>query len=207
MKRLLVVNPNANVQVTAWLGEAARRAAGPEVAVEAVNAQSGLAALETPEHVRIAADAVLRAVEAARADAAVIGAFGDPGLELVRAAGFAAAGLGEAGLRAAAARRFGIVTLGAAMREPIAARVAALGWTDRLVALQILSGRVSDYVAAREARRDEVAGAIAACVAAGAENVLLGGAPFAGQAEDFSSPGALVIDGVANAVAAALTGD
>jgi Asp/Glu/hydantoin racemase len=202
LRRLLIVNPNANAQVTAWLAEEARRVAPADVAIEALNAESGLMALETPEHVRIASEAVVRAISDVRPDAALIGAFGDPGLAEARLLGFKVEGLGEAGLESAARRRFAIVTLGAAMREPIERRVAALGLVDQLVGIRFLAGAIADYVADRDGRLVEVARDVEACAAAGAETVLLGGAPFAGQARRLRGLGVRVVDGVKSAVAA-----
>ena len=137
----------------------------------------------------------------ARPDAALIGAFGDPGLEQSRTLGFPVAGLGEAGLRAAAAggRRFGVVTLGDAMRDAIVAKAERLGLGRELVALRILPRSIADYVADRDARTSGVTREIEECVRAGAEAVLLGGAPFAGQATTLCASVCL-LDGVGSAV-------
>ena len=56
--RLLIVNPNTNLQVTGWLREEAARAAADDFDVTAVNAASGLAAIQTPDDSRKAAQAV-----------------------------------------------------------------------------------------------------------------------------------------------------
>ncbi len=56
--RLLIVNPNTNVQVTEWLREEAARAAADDFDVIGVNAASGLAAIQTPDDNRGAAQAV-----------------------------------------------------------------------------------------------------------------------------------------------------
>ena len=133
--RLLIVNPNTSASVTCWLAEEARRVAGKHVEVTAVNAPSGLAAIETPDDLVRAAEVVIAAIEAdTGADAAIIGAFGDPGLMEARPRlPIPVVGLGEAGLRAAEnGRRFSIVTLGEAMRAPIVKRVRSLGLEDRL---------------------------------------------------------------------------
>ncbi len=113
--RLLIVNPNTSASVTRWLADEARRVAGGLVEVAAVNAPSGLPAIETPDDLARAALVIVATIEAeADADAAIIGAFGDPGLMDARARlSIPIVGLGEAGLRAAAkGRRFSIVTLG-----------------------------------------------------------------------------------------------
>jgi Asp/Glu/hydantoin racemase len=202
--RLLFVNPNTSGAVTGWLAEEARRVAGDRFEVAAVNAASGLMALETPADVARAAEAVVAAIEAdQRADAAVIGAFGDPGLEEARTRlRIPVSGLGEAGLRAAAAqgRRFSIVTLGEAMRAPIAARVRALGLERQLAEIRILPMTIAGVIASRDAHLGVIADAVRA---APGEAVLLGGAPFAGLAARIAEEtGRAVLDGVAAAVAA-----
>ena len=109
--RLLIVNPNTSVSVTNWLAEEAERVAGRRVEIAAVNAPSGLAAIETPEQLVRTAKVVVGTIEAdATADVALIGAFGDPGLMEARARlSIPVVGLGEAGLMAAAnGRRFSL---------------------------------------------------------------------------------------------------
>ncbi len=152
--RLLIVNPNTSEAVAAWLEAEARRVAGSVFEIDAVCAPSGLAAIETPADVRRAARAVVATLAAEpRATGAVIGAFGDPGLDEARAAlRLPVVGLGEAGILAAAANgRFAIVTLGAAMRAPIAGRAARLGVADRLAGIAILPTTVAGLVADRAA--------------------------------------------------------
>ncbi len=203
--RLLIVNPNTSASVTRLLADEARRVAGGLVDVAAVNAPSGLAAIETPDDLARAARVIVATIEAeADADAAIIGAFGDPGLNDARARlPIPIVGLGEAGLRAAAeGRRFSIVTLGEAMRAPIAERVRSLGLKDRLAEIRILPTPIAAMIANRDAYSGAIADAIRAC-AGGA--VLLGGAPFAGLgAKMTEETGATVLDGVeASLVAAA----
>jgi allantoin racemase len=199
--RLLIVNPNTSASVTRWLAEEARRVAGEHMEIAAVNAPSGLAAIETPDHLVQAAKAVVGAIEAdAGADAAIIGAFGDPGLVEARARlSIPVVGLGEAGLKAAAnGRRFSIVTLGEAMRTALVERVRLLGLEDRLVEIRILRASVADMIANRETHLGAIADAIRAC---SGEVVLLGGAPFAGLGATMAEEtGATVLDGVAAAL-------
>jgi allantoin racemase len=204
---LLIVNPNTNLAVTGWLAEEARRVAGTAFDIVAVNARSGLEAIQTPEDIEIAAQAVSACVADRRGAAgAIVAAFGDPGLRASRAlALMPVEGLGESGMRAAAADggTFSIVTLGAAMRAPILARAAALGLSGQLVDVRVLPFSIPEMIANREARREEIAAAVASC-AAGA--VLLGGAPFAGMARWVSrETGRMVIDGVEAAVEAIVT--
>ena len=202
MSRVLIVNPNTNQMVTRWLAEEARRVALPGVEIVAINAASGLAALQTPQDVATAARAVIEAIAAEPGlHGAVIAAFGDPGLAEARARfSTPIVGLGECGLRAASAggRRFCVVTLGAAMRDPIAKRAAALG-LDEIV---VPPFSIAQMIAERDARRAEIVEAVRGCRS---EVVLLGGAPFAGLAQGIArETGKIVLDGVEACLAAIL---
>ena len=203
--RLLIVNPNTSAAVARWLAEEARRVAGEHVEVVAVNAPSGLSAIQTPDELLQAVQVVVVAIEGhADADAAIIGAFGDPGLMEARARlAIPVVGLGEAGLRAAAnGRRFSIVTLGDAMRAALIERVQSLGLGDRLAEIRVLPTPIPRMIADREAHYDAIAEAVRACAG---DAILLGGAPLAGLgAKMTEKTGATVLDGVEASVAEAL---
>jgi allantoin racemase len=203
--RLLIVNPNTSASVTRWLAEEAKRVAGEHVEVTAVNAPSGLSAIQTPEELlqaaRVVVDTIKNNVDF---DAAIIGAFGDPGLTEARARlAIPVVGLGEAGLRAAAnGRRFSIVTLGDAMRAALIERVQSLGLDDRLAEIRVLPTPIPRMIADREAHYDAIAEAVRACAG---DAILLGGAPLAGLgAKMTEKTGATVLDGVEASVAEAL---
>jgi allantoin racemase len=199
MSRLLIVNPNTNAAVTRWLADEAARVAPEGTEIIAISAESGLAALQTREDVEIAGRAVVRAIEAhaqrRQLAGVVIGAFGDPGLAAARARTLTrVVGLGEASIRAAAngERRFSIVTLGAAMREPILAKAAGLG--VNLIEVCVLPVSIPEMIADREGARARIMEAVRGCQG---DAVLLGGAPFAGMAHDMvRETGRVVLDGV-----------
>jgi allantoin racemase len=207
-RELRIVNPNTDVTVTGWLAEAARRIVGETFAVVAVNADSGLPTIQTPEDAAAAAGAVISAISAQpRPSGAIIAAFGDPGLGEARALGWIpVVGLGTSGLLAAASggRRFSIVTLGAAMRAMILARAARLGLSGQLAGVRFLPFSNAEMIADRPSRRPAIAAAVRACADEdGAETVLLGGAPFAGLAASLSQEtGVVVLDGVEASVVA-----
>jgi allantoin racemase len=197
-RRLVIVNPNANARVTLWLADEARRVAGKTFEVVAVNARSGIEAIEKPEHLEVAACAVASEVaEHGGAAGAVVAGFGDPGLEAARALGLIpVAGLGESGMTAAAldGRRFSIVTLGAAMREPILAKAASLDLASQLAEVLALPFSIAEMVEDRDAARAEIVRAVLGCQDGA---VLLGGAPFAGIAAGIArETGRIVLDGV-----------
>jgi Asp/Glu/hydantoin racemase len=202
MRELRIVNPNTDTSVTRWLRDEAKRVVGDSFEVIAVNADSGLAAIQTPAEIEVAARAVLSAISAApRPWGAVVAAFGDPGLSEARALGSTpVVGLGECGLLAAGlgGRRFSIVTLGAAMREAILAKAASLGLSGQLAGVRFLPFSIAELIRDRGARQDAIAAAVRACVEEmRAEAVLLGGAPFAGLAASIAEvTGATVLDGI-----------
>ena len=196
--KLLLVNPNASQQVTLWLAQEARRVAGTTFDVIAVNAESGIEAIETPEQLALAARSVaLEVVKHDGARGAIVGAFGDPGVEAARKLGLMPiAGLGESGMSAAGrgGLRFSIVTLGTAMREPILAKAGSLGLAGQLAEVHILPFSIAEMVRDRDAARAQVVRAVLAC-----EDgvVLLGGAPFAGMAAGIARlTRRVVLDGV-----------
>jgi allantoin racemase len=202
--RLLIVNPNTSVSVTRWLAEEAKRVAGGRAEIAAVNAPSGLSAIQTPDDLLQAAKVIVGTIEAdATADVAIIAAFGDPGLTEARARlSIPVVGLGEAGLRAAASRRFSIVTLGEAMRAALVERVRSLGLEDRLAEIRILPVSIPEMIANREAHLGALDDAIRACAG---DAVLLGGAPLAGLGVKMArETGLTVLDGVEASVTAAL---
>jgi allantoin racemase len=198
---LRIVNPNTDLAVTRWLGAEARRVAGDAFDVVAVNADSGVAAIQTPAELEIAARAVVAAIAAPpRPSGAIIAAFGDPGLSEARALSLMpVVGLAESGLLAAGrgGRRFSIVTLGSALHEMILAKAATLGLAGQLGEVRFLTFSIPEMIADRESRLSAVTAAVRACAEAGAEAILLGGAPFAGLAAPLAlETGLIVLDGV-----------
>jgi allantoin racemase len=203
--RLLIVNPNTSAAVTRWLADEAERVARGRVEIAAVSAPSGLSAIETPDDLIRAAQVVVATIERdAGSDAAIIGAFGDPGMMEARARlSIPVVGLGEAGIRAAAnGRRFSIVTLGEAMRSALAERVRSLGLKDRLAEIRIMPLTIPDMIANRETHLGAIVDAIRAC---SGDAVLLGGAPLAGLGTKMTEEtGMTVLDGVEASVATAV---
>lgn len=209
-RRLLIVNPNTSQTVTDLLLAAARPLVPAGVEIAAVTAPFGAASLESPAEAAIAAYAVLTALaEADPFDAALIGAFGDPGLEaaqdLFEAPIF---GLGRCGLQAAAAHgRFILVTVGPHVKPSLERAAEEAGVRDALAGIAFLPLSVLDLAAdplAALAPLMEMSKAQAA--AHGAQAVLLAGAPFSGLAGRLvPAMGLPVLDGLTCAVRVALS--
>ena len=86
--KLLVVNPNISGSVSELIAAEARRAASPGVAIDVLTAPFGVAYIETRAEAAIGAYAVLNLLAEHHHgyDAAVVAAFGDPGLQAARSA-------------------------------------------------------------------------------------------------------------------------
>lgn len=207
---ILLINPNTSESVTERLAGEARRVAPLGLHIRAVTAREGVPAIQTPEELAAAApNVVANIAENAECGAAIIGAFGDPGLDEARAANvMPVVGLGEAGMLVAGAngRRFSILTVGEVMRQAILDKVAGLGLTQQLASLRFLPHAVTDVIRDRAALTSAIVETIEDCARRdGAQAVLLGGGPFSGLAAELNERTAVpILDGLQAAFAMAL---
>lgn len=138
-----LLNPNTSAATTAAMVEIAR-AAAPGLAIEGRTAPFGAPLITDEPALARGAEAVLAMADGAgldragpdgtgpngtgpsgtRAEGLIVAAFGDPGLDALRARlSIPVTGIGEASFRAAAAHgRFGIATTTPALEAAIAAR-------------------------------------------------------------------------------------
>ena len=204
--KILLANPNTTQAVTDQIAAVARAAAAPGTEIIAVTARSG------PEYIATRAEAVLGGLatlelladHAAGVDAAVVAAFGDPGLGGARELlSIPVLGMAEAAMLTACmlGRRFAIVTFAVAL-EP---------WYQECVDYNGLGGRCAGVfcldepfsaitnVAAEKAER--ILALTERAIAAGADVCILGGAPLAGVAAGIADRARVpLVDGVAAAV-------
>ena len=114
--KIVVINPNTTLTMTATIGECARAVAGPGVTIKAVSPASGPVSIESHYDDALSVPGVLEEVAAGEregADAYVIACFGDPGLLAARElASGPVVGVAEAAMRTAAylGRGFSVVT-------------------------------------------------------------------------------------------------
>ena len=208
-QQILIVNPNTSELVTELLASEARRVAGEQIDIIAVTAPYGAAELQSSDDFDCARAAVTEMIAANPGfDAAIIGAFGDPGLEEAQATvPMPVFGLGRSGLLRAAdgGRSFGIVTLGRRTRATIERAVAQVGLGSQVVALHFLDADALDLIRDRGALVETAMAALSGCIEAGADAVLFGGAPFAGiEALLGSNQTVPVVDGMTSAMLCAL---
>jgi allantoin racemase len=191
MRRLLVINPNTSVHVSALLQLHAQAAAGPDVQVRTVTALFGAPYIACEASYAVAAHALLDRWASALQDgqpepnAVLVGCFGDPGLFALRMGSLApVTGLAEASFHQAAQRGpFAVVTGGEAWK-PILERLAySLGHAPALAGIHTVVPSGAALASDPEAA---IALLSQACREAAerwhVSSVVLGGAGLAGMA-------------------------
>jgi len=205
--KILLVNPNTSVELTDIMAEVARAAAGPGVAVEAITAPRGVPYIATRAEALIGGAVALEmlAERAGDFDAAVLAAFGDPGLggarEMMERP---VVGLAEASLLTACmlGGKFSIVSFSPTLGPWFLECVEGHKLSGRLASIRLLDSPFSGVGAIRE-EKEELLVALArrAVDEDGADVIVLAGAPLAGLAarvrDRIEAP---VVEGVAAAV-------
>lgn len=205
--RILLANPNTSQSITDRIAAVARAAASPGTEVVAVTGDSGVPYIATRAEAAVAGRTTLElmAAHAPGCDAAVVAAFGDPGVGGARELlDIPVIGLAEAAMLTACmlGRRFAVVTFATALGPWYRECVEYNGLAGRLAAIRCLDGPFRDIgdvqvekeallveLCARAVREDE------------ADVIVLGGAPLAGLAEKVRDRVAVpLVDGVAAAI-------
>jgi Asp/Glu/hydantoin racemase len=211
MRTLLLINPNTTVAMTAQMAVAAARRLPDGVALETLTAKSGAPVIASRASYAVAARAVLEAYARARSayGAVVIGCFGDPGLEALRAlAREPVFGLAESSIREADAlgEPFAICTMGKAWIEILNERVALASAKAPFVGVFAAEGTGLDVRRRESAVVAELDRLGRAAVAAGARTLILGGAALTGMAGRLSADAHLIdcIDATVRSALAAM---
>ncbi|MYN14784.1 Asp/Glu/hydantoin racemase [Pusillimonas sp. TS35] len=204
--KLLVINPNISGSVTALIEAEARRAALPDTQLTLCTAQAGVAYIETPAEAVVAAyeTFVLLARHHAGHDAAIVAAFGDPGVAQAREImPMPVIGLTEAALANAflLGGRFGIVGISERIGHWYQEVVQTLGMSDRFCGYRGLGQAFADVGTVHEEARDMLLQLCLQRVREGADSIILAGAPLAGLAREIEDRVPVpLIDGVGSAV-------
>jgi allantoin racemase len=139
MMRVLVINPNASVEMSDVIREQLHAVARPDVQVDVVNPPGVPPAIESALDEAACVPPMLELVRAARGqgyDAVVIACFSDPGLDAAReATDLPVVGIQDAAMHLAAqiGYRFSVLTT-LAHRAPLRERAALLAGLDRRLA-------------------------------------------------------------------------
>jgi allantoin racemase len=213
--KLLLINPNITEAMTASMVAEARLFASPATEITGVTAAFGTQYVENRVEAAIAGHAVLDALASHMEghDAAMVSAFGDPGLAAAREfADIPIFGIEESALLTAwtLGRRIAIVCLTPRLRRWYQECAEEHGLAGRLVCVRALNVPIPDITQAKTQLRDRLLEECARAVDEDdAEVIIFGGGPIAGLARETS---ALIpvptLDGVSCAVrlAEAVTG-
>ncbi|MDO8882970.1 MAG: aspartate/glutamate racemase family protein [Pseudotabrizicola sp.] len=204
--RILLANPNMTRAMTDSMALLATAAVPPGTEVIARTAPRGFPYISSLAEAQIAGAICLEMLaEAPPVDAAIIAAFGDPGLVAARELfDFPVVGMAEAAILTAVqlGGRFAIVTFTPAMTPWYMASVAALGMGARCLGVITPDDRqavqVGDVAHTRRAALRDLALGVAE---QGAEVIIFGGAPLAGLAQDLvDDVPAILVDPIKAAV-------
>lgn len=187
--RLLVLNPNTTVAVTDRLAEAGRKVAAAGTVLLPMTATRGVPYIATRAEAQIGGAVVLEmlAEHHRSVDAAIIAAFGDPGLLGARELfDIPIVGMAEAAMLAGCmlGRRFAIVTFASALVPWYEDCVEQHGMSGRCAGIRMLDGTfrsISDVQEEKEALLVDLA--LRTIKETNADALIFGGAPLAGLAE------------------------
>jgi Asp/Glu/hydantoin racemase len=219
-KIILLINPNSNEDTTRSMTEIAAKAT-EGVAVEGKSNEGVPPLLTTPQDLENAVPGVVRiGVEAAedeRVGAIIIAAFGDPGLEELRAeVDLPVIGIREQAFHEAArdGRPFGIATTtpDPGLAEAFRKTAAALGYEAQFRGTRATPGDPNALMAKSPEELDAaLSEAVRASMADGAEAVIIGGGPLTASAlrlqPQFDIPLVVPVIAAAQAAAAAVDGN
>lgn len=205
--RILVVNPNISESVTALIREEALRVALPGTEITTATAPFGVAYIETPAEAVVGAYAALEMIaeHCAGHDAAVIAAFGDPGVAAAKEIfPIPVVGLTEAALAQAflLGGRFSIVGISTRIGAWYRSTVEGLGLASRFSGYRGLGTNFADVGYVQRDQRDLLLELCLACVDEdGSDSIILAGAPLAGLARHIAHRVPVpLVDGVGSAI-------
>lgn len=187
MTRILLLNPNMTEAVTERLTAAAILVAGDRTTIVAATAPRGFPYIANRAEAQIAGGIVLEmlADRDGAYDAAIIAAFGDPGLLAARELfDQPVIGMSEAAMLTACmlGKRFGIVSFARAMAPWYSECVEIHGLMHRCSGIHCLESAFTSLADVQDEKQAALVALANAAVEAGADVVVLAGAPLAGLA-------------------------
>ncbi len=210
--KLLLINPNTTESMTHAMVAEARRFASATTEITAVTAGFGPQYIATRVEAAIAAHAVLEALacHADGHDAAIVAAFGDPGLAAARElATIPVVGLAESAMLTAwmLGRRYSIVCLTSRLRVWYQECARDNGLDGRLASVRALDVPIPDITQAKDQFRAALlTETMRAIEEDEAEVIIFGGGPLAGLAREVAADIPVpTLDGVSCAVRMAET--
>jgi allantoin racemase len=215
MREILLINPNTSVDTTAMMVAIAQTCAPNGYMVSGATAARGVSMILDAERLQDASEEVIESWKRHRGELSgiVISAFGDPGIDMLRAlTDVPIAGIFEASLFEAAQgdRPFGIATVTPDLADAIDANVQKVGLGRLYTGIRLTQGDPMTLVSDPARLEAALADAVARCIADdGARAVVIGGGPLGqaavGLAHRFSVPVIAPISAAMRRISALLT--
>ncbi|MEI4483403.1 MULTISPECIES: aspartate/glutamate racemase family protein [unclassified Phyllobacterium] len=179
-----LINPNTSTETTAMMVAIARDALPSGFVIEGVTAKRGVPMILNEGQLAASASGVIEMAleENDRLDGIIIGAFGDPGIDILRnLVTFPVVGICEASMLDASmkGRRFGIATITPGLVSSFAAKAGSLGVGNLFTGTRLTQGEPEALVANKERLKSALFSAVEKCfLHDGAEAVIVGGGPL-----------------------------
>lgn len=195
---VLLINPNTSRPTTDMMVALAQACFQSlqrrDIQVRGLTAPEGPGMLTEMEELEQAA-AISRhpqvLAQAQDVDGIIVGAFGDPGLQvLTERLTVPVIGIGQASmmLAARAGTPFGIATTTPGLEQSILDQVQRYGWSEQFSGLRLTPTAPLDLAQAPDRQDQELADSVAACIEQdGARAVIIGGGPLAQSAQALQS--------------------
>ncbi len=185
--KILLLNPNTSEAMTARMAQAAAAVLAPDTRLTALTAARGLPYIASRAEAQLAGAAVLETLAEHQAghDAAVIAAFGDPGLVAARELfDLHVVGMAEAAMLTACmlGQRFSIVTFSRKLVPWYEDAVHQARLQDRCGGIQAAEGAFRSVSEVQHELEAEIVSLAVRAAANGADTVILAGAPLTGLA-------------------------
>lgn len=214
---IVLINPNSNADTTASMTEVAATATGG-VAVVGKSNEGVPPLLTTPEDLTNAIPGVVRigseAADDDKVGAIIVAAFGDPGLEELRAAvDKPVFGIREQAFHEAArdGRPFGVATTTPQLADSFRVTAERMGYAAQYRGTRVTPGDPNELMKSPDRLDAALAEAVTASIADGAEAVIIGGGPLTASAlrlqPEFDIPLVVPVIAAAQAAAHAIEGE
>jgi allantoin racemase len=210
--KILLANPNTSASITDRIAAVARRAASAGTEIVAATGRTDVPYIATRAEAAVAGRTTLElmAEHAGGCDAAVVAAFGDPGLGGARELlSIPVVGMAEAAMLTACmlGRSFSIVTFSQSLGPWYRESVDYYGLSTRLASIRCLDGGFRDIADVQDEKQELLVELCGRAVREDeADVIILGGAPLAGLVEQVAERVPVpLVDGVAAAVRQAET--
>ncbi len=199
MKHIFLINPNTSAKTTALMTDIALRYLPKDYSIAAMTAESGVPMIINVSELKASENEVIEMglSQAKAAKGIIVSAFGDPGLETLRARiSIPVVGLCEASMIEASrnGRKFGIATVTPDLVGCFSEKACSMGFDANYTGTHLTEGDPVQLAADHAALLLALERAVQKCIDDdGAEVVIIGGGPLGLAAESLQSSFAIPI--------------